>query len=592
MTMRAGLRAELLALVVVAGSIAAVLVWAGPQGTDLAAHAYQRALYVQHGFALWNNFWYAGRYSFVTYSVLYYPLAAVLGIKLLAVATVSTAALAFAVVLGRARPALGLGAAGSQTLALRAPGAPDPGREPAGVPAVDAAAGRLRDRALGRPSHARPARADDCRRRRPRGRALARVPGRRPLPVLLGGTAGGDHVLRARRRAHVAGRAGAVAALDVRRLPRRVPGRVPDPERGRRERAATALRRDPRGGAAALAAPLAAAAGRPRSLRAGCELERDAPRLQLREGPQRPGLRAVLLDAGDQVPARPPDSVVSRRGGGHDGALGPGVPGGSTPADRPRGLPPGRLPAEQAALRRVRREDLPRMAARPRRPLRRADDGALGLQREGGGGAATHGPLGVAPGLRDADAEDLPGAGRPADPHRSRRRARAVAERHPRRRRPAARRPLPAGDALFVVLEGRERLPVPARGRDDDHRHSARGTARARVPRQRRASARRRGRRRENASLRQRLAEEARRLELVAVAALRSLGAHRDAPLRAAGAKARCDHRHPDLAGEAVVNGRAEDDVGVVGGRPADNLGRLVDLEQRQVVAARDREQD
>src|SRR5205823_1193119 len=51
--------------------------------------------------ALWNNFWYAGRYSFVTYSVLYYPLAALLGIKLLAVATIATAALAFAVVIGR-----------------------------------------------------------------------------------------------------------------------------------------------------------------------------------------------------------------------------------------------------------------------------------------------------------------------------------------------------------------------------------------------------------------------------------------------------------------------------------------------------------
>src|SRR3954468_8571078 len=98
MTMRAGLRAELLALVVVAGSIAAVLVWAGPQGTDLAAHAYQRALYVQHGFALWNNFWYAGRYSFVTYSVLYYPLAGLLGIKLLAVLTVALAVAGFATV--------------------------------------------------------------------------------------------------------------------------------------------------------------------------------------------------------------------------------------------------------------------------------------------------------------------------------------------------------------------------------------------------------------------------------------------------------------------------------------------------------------
>src|SRR2546423_7811906 len=84
-----------------AASLAALLVWLGPPGTDLAAHAYQRWLFLQHGFALWNNFWYAGRYSFVTYSVLYYPLAGLLGIRLLAVATVSTAALAFAVVIGR-----------------------------------------------------------------------------------------------------------------------------------------------------------------------------------------------------------------------------------------------------------------------------------------------------------------------------------------------------------------------------------------------------------------------------------------------------------------------------------------------------------
>src|SRR5438445_9479084 len=84
-----------------AASIAATLAWFGPPGSDFAAHAYQRTLFLQHGFALWNNFWYAGRYSFVTYSVLYYPLAAFLGIKLLAVATIATAALAFAVVLGR-----------------------------------------------------------------------------------------------------------------------------------------------------------------------------------------------------------------------------------------------------------------------------------------------------------------------------------------------------------------------------------------------------------------------------------------------------------------------------------------------------------
>ena len=84
-----------------AGACTTLLVWLGPPGADLAEHAYQRTLFLHHGFALWNNFWYAGRYSFVTYSVLYYPLAGLLGIRLLAVATVSTAALAFAVVIGR-----------------------------------------------------------------------------------------------------------------------------------------------------------------------------------------------------------------------------------------------------------------------------------------------------------------------------------------------------------------------------------------------------------------------------------------------------------------------------------------------------------
>ena len=84
-----------------AGLLAALLVWLGPPGADFAAHAYQRSTFLQHGFALWNNFWYAGRYSFITYSLIYYPLAALLGIKLLAVASVATAAFAFCGVLAR-----------------------------------------------------------------------------------------------------------------------------------------------------------------------------------------------------------------------------------------------------------------------------------------------------------------------------------------------------------------------------------------------------------------------------------------------------------------------------------------------------------
>jgi hypothetical protein len=84
-----------------AASLAALLIWLGPPGNDLAAHVYQRTVFLHHGFQLWNNFWYGGRYSFVTYSVLYYPLAAVFGIRALAILSIGIAALAFAVVVCR-----------------------------------------------------------------------------------------------------------------------------------------------------------------------------------------------------------------------------------------------------------------------------------------------------------------------------------------------------------------------------------------------------------------------------------------------------------------------------------------------------------
>ena len=62
---------EALLSALTAALIAATLAWLGPPGSDLAAHAYQRTVFLEHGFTLWNNFWYAGRYSFVSYSVLY-----------------------------------------------------------------------------------------------------------------------------------------------------------------------------------------------------------------------------------------------------------------------------------------------------------------------------------------------------------------------------------------------------------------------------------------------------------------------------------------------------------------------------------------
>jgi hypothetical protein len=73
----------------------------GPPGNDLAAHVYQRTVFLHNGFQLWNNFWYGGRYSFVTYSVLYYPLAAWFGIRALAVISIGIAALAFAILVCR-----------------------------------------------------------------------------------------------------------------------------------------------------------------------------------------------------------------------------------------------------------------------------------------------------------------------------------------------------------------------------------------------------------------------------------------------------------------------------------------------------------
>src|SRR5438105_894053 len=91
---------EALVAAAAAGSVAALLAWLGPPGTDFAAHAYERALFLRHGFVLWDNYWYTGRYSFVGYSLVYYPLAAVLGIRLLATLAAAVAAFAFAELVG------------------------------------------------------------------------------------------------------------------------------------------------------------------------------------------------------------------------------------------------------------------------------------------------------------------------------------------------------------------------------------------------------------------------------------------------------------------------------------------------------------
>lgn len=65
--------------VVLAAALSLALVLFGPPGVDRAAHLYQTHAFEQYGWRVWDNYWYAGRYEIVTYSVLYYPLAAVVG---------------------------------------------------------------------------------------------------------------------------------------------------------------------------------------------------------------------------------------------------------------------------------------------------------------------------------------------------------------------------------------------------------------------------------------------------------------------------------------------------------------------------------
>src|ERR1700750_2570680 len=100
MSRRLLMREETLAALVAAAA-ASILLWVAPPGIDWAAHAYQRTFLIEHGFAMWNNFWYAGRTTFVTYSLLYYPLAALLGIRLLALLSIVAGAVAFAAVVER-----------------------------------------------------------------------------------------------------------------------------------------------------------------------------------------------------------------------------------------------------------------------------------------------------------------------------------------------------------------------------------------------------------------------------------------------------------------------------------------------------------
>ncbi len=78
----------LLVPVVLAATLSLGLLLFGPPGVDRAAHVHQTRLFEEYGWRVWDNYWYAGRYELVNYSVLYYPLAALVGEAVVVVASI------------------------------------------------------------------------------------------------------------------------------------------------------------------------------------------------------------------------------------------------------------------------------------------------------------------------------------------------------------------------------------------------------------------------------------------------------------------------------------------------------------------------
>ena len=394
-------------------------------------------VYLQHGFALWTNYWYAGRYTFVGYSLIYYPLAALAGIRLLAVISAAASTAAFTLVV---RQTWGdverLGRRGSSRssppprsitaafpyglgLALRADRArrdrPPPARlvlaaraahlrrEPARVPLPARSCSPPPRVARTRREIAKPAR-DRGADLRARLLVLTRLfpdPGRYPFPA-----------------------SELVAALAFCALGAALTWRVEsaqDPARPLhrlRRPSACSPTLSPRTSASNVvrlrlaAVPIAMLVLSLRRWRPlpvcviavlalAVDLERLAARLQLLEQHERPRRRARLLEAGDPLPAPLALARLPGRGGRHRRPLGGRLPAAGRDPDRARLVPPGRLPGERGALRQPQPQLLPRLASPAERALRRALDGAARLQRAGRGRACSRA---AAPGCRSSSA--------------------------------------------------------------------------------------------------------------------------------------------------------------------------------------------
>ena len=88
------LRPEWLPAVALSSALAlAMLIWSPPVG-DLAAQVFRTELFQQAGLAIWNGTWYGGHYT-LTYSVLFPPLGALLGPRVVGMLSVVASAYLF-----------------------------------------------------------------------------------------------------------------------------------------------------------------------------------------------------------------------------------------------------------------------------------------------------------------------------------------------------------------------------------------------------------------------------------------------------------------------------------------------------------------
>ncbi|HXV57533.1 MAG TPA: hypothetical protein VD704_06665 [Gaiellaceae bacterium] len=94
-TLGARASAEPLAAAILALAVGLPLVLLGPPPGDLPAHLYRTEL-LEDGVLVWDTFWYAGHYPFLSYSLLYYVPAALLGNDVLALLAVVVSAALFA----------------------------------------------------------------------------------------------------------------------------------------------------------------------------------------------------------------------------------------------------------------------------------------------------------------------------------------------------------------------------------------------------------------------------------------------------------------------------------------------------------------